>query len=118
MSAIRFDSVTGRLSSDALRDAELRGSIGAPEGATAEEPTKTDGVRATSFSDILGGVVEEAAHRSQVADAKADAFARGALDDVHGTMIAAKEADISLKLVGSIRNKLLDAFQELWRTNV
>jgi flagellar hook-basal body complex protein FliE len=33
-------------------------------------------------------------------------------------MIAVKEAEISMKLVGSVRNKLVDAFQELWRTNV
>ncbi len=114
MSAIRgFDATTGRLSADALRDAEGPLSIGS--SPRAEE---TQGAASTSFADILGGVVQEAAHRSQIADAKADAFARGTLDDVHGTMIAAKEADISLKLVGSIRNKLLDAFQELWRTNV
>lgn len=113
MSSIRgFDSATGKLASDAIRDAEGQLSIGSA-GAT-----ETQGTAPTSFADILGGVVEEASNRSQVADAKADAFARGTLDDVHGTMIAAKEADISLKLVGSIRNKLLDAFQELWRTNV
>jgi flagellar hook-basal body complex protein FliE len=33
-------------------------------------------------------------------------------------MIAMKEAEISVKLVGSIRNKLIDAFHELWRTSV
>jgi len=47
-----------------------------------------------------------------------DAMALGTNDDIHGTMISAKEADISLKLVGAVRNKLLDAFHELWRTNV
>jgi xylose isomerase len=47
-----------------------------------------------------------------------DAFARGLNDDLHGTMITAKEAEISLKLVGSIRTKLLDAFHELWRISV
>jgi flagellar hook-basal body complex protein FliE len=33
-------------------------------------------------------------------------------------MIAVKEAEISLKLVGSVRNRLIEAFQEIWRTNV
>ena len=46
------------------------------------------------------------------------AVARGVLDDLHGTMISAKEAEISLHLVGTIRNKLLDAFHEIWRTSV
>jgi flagellar hook-basal body complex protein FliE len=46
------------------------------------------------------------------------ALAAGATDDLHGTMIAVKEAEIGMKLVGSVRNKLLDAFHELWRTSV
>lgn len=70
------------------------------------------------FSDVLAGLVREASASSSVATEKADAVARGTLDDLHGTMIAVKEAEISMKLVGSIRNKLLDAFQEIWRTNV
>ena len=47
-----------------------------------------------------------------------DALASGAGDDLHGTMIAVKEADISVKLVASIRTKLLDAFNEIWKTSV
>ncbi len=116
MSIRGLDSATGQIASDALREAGRQSSVSFPR--EADQARGTAGVAQMGFSDILGGVVEEAAQRSQVADAKADAFARGALDDVHGTMIATKEADISMKLVGSIRNKLLDAFQELWRTNV
>src|SRR5690348_1898957 len=71
-----------------------------------------------SFSDLLTGAVNDAAAAGHVASAKSDALARGTLDDIHGTMISAKEAEISLHLVGTIRNKLLDAFHELWRTNV
>ena len=44
--------------------------------------------------------------------------AAGATDDLHGTMIAVKEAEIGVRLVGAIRNKLLDAFHEIWRTGV
>jgi flagellar hook-basal body complex protein FliE len=33
-------------------------------------------------------------------------------------MISLKEADISMKLVGTVRNRLLDAFHELWRINL
>jgi len=70
------------------------------------------------FSDVLGELVARSAEASKVSATKADLLARGVSDDLHGTMIAAKEAEISLKLVGTIRNKVLDAFQELWRTNV
>ena len=54
----------------------------------------------------------------QAANVKSQALASGAIDDLHGTMISLKEADIAVKLVGTVRNKILDAFQELWRTSV
>jgi flagellar hook-basal body complex protein FliE len=90
------------------------------EAGAGEAPTVADTSAAAAPS--FGGVIEEtlrAANAREVdAVAKADALASGKLDDLHGTMISMKEAEISLKLVGSVRNKLLDAFRELWRTNV
>jgi flagellar hook-basal body complex protein FliE len=46
------------------------------------------------------------------------AFAAGARDDIHGTMIAVKEAEIELKLVSNVRTKLVEAFNDLWRMSV
>lgn len=71
-----------------------------------------------SFATVLAGTVEAADTKQKDAVARAEALAAGKTDDLHGTMIAMKEADISLKLVGSVRTKLLDAFHELWRTSV
>jgi len=88
------------------------------------EPGFTEGSRAAaaaegpSFSGILEKMVMSASAADADANAKAQALAAGTSDDLHGTMIAMKEADISLKLVGNVRNKLLDAFHELWRTSV
>ncbi len=81
-------------------------------------PTDLVATPEVSFSDVFGGAIHDAAQAGHVADAKSEALARGTLDDIHGTMIAGKEAEISLHLVGTIRNRLLDAFHELWRTNV
>lgn len=71
-----------------------------------------------SFSDVLSGLVDQASTLGHVADAKAAGLANGTNDDLHGTMISMKEAEISMKLVGSIRSKVLEAFHELWRTSV
>ncbi len=71
-----------------------------------------------SFADVLMKTVEDANQADRAATVKIDALAQGASDDLHGTMIAAREADISIKLVGTLRNKLLDAFQEIWKTSV
>lgn len=93
----------------------------APLVATEElrptEPTlaPTEG---PSFSSVLSDAVGQANALDQAASEKSQALATGAIDDLHGTMISLKEADIAVKLVGTVRNKILDAFQELWRTSV
>jgi flagellar hook-basal body complex protein FliE len=71
-----------------------------------------------AFEDVITKTVADASAQDNAADAKVQALAAGAQDDLHGTMIAVKEADITVHLVSTIRNKLLDAFQELWKTSV
>ncbi len=71
-----------------------------------------------SFGSFIGNAIQEANQSDFAASQKVDALASEAADDLHGTMISVKEAEISIKLVGTVRNKILDAFQELWRTSV
>jgi flagellar hook-basal body complex protein FliE len=94
---------------------EIDGLAPAPsielDGARPVAPTET-------FASLLGDAVQSASDRYASAAQKTEALAAGQSDDLHGTMIAVKEAEISVKLVGSIRNKLIDAFHEIWRTSV
>src|SRR5205085_9958744 len=70
------------------------------------------------FGDVLKDAVQAANVKGIAADNASQAFAAGSVDDIHGTMIAVKEADIQVRLLANVRNKLLDAFYELWRMNV
>jgi flagellar hook-basal body complex protein FliE len=90
----------------------------APEAGAGSGIGSAQSSGGVSFEGILLKTVEQADQADRVANAKIDALSRGASDDLHGTMIAAREADISIKLVGTLRNKLLDAFQEIWKTSV
>lgn len=108
-------SAAGTLAKSA---AELREGMrigGEPGVGPAGASRPTDGV---SFGSILEQTAMAASAKEHEAIGKAEALAQGRLDDLHGTMITMKEADISMKLVGSVRDKLLDAFHELWRINV
>jgi flagellar hook-basal body complex protein FliE len=78
----------------------------------------TEATEGGSFAAVLEKTIDAASAKEREAVTRAEALAAGRTDDLHGTMIAMKEADISLKLVGNIRTKLLDAFHELWRTSV
>jgi flagellar hook-basal body complex protein FliE len=105
-----IDQTPGAAAADSLRSIE---------GATASsESNASEGPERASFGSILGNLLGEASQLEHTAAVKSEQVARGTLDDLHGTMIAVKEAEISMKLVGSVRNKLIDAFQEIWRTNV
>jgi flagellar hook-basal body complex protein FliE len=68
-----------------------------------------------TFGEVLEGVVSSANQREHFADDLSRAFAAGARDDIHGTMLALGKADVELKFVGAVRNKVIDAFYELWR---
>jgi len=89
-----------------------------PSESAATEPAESAAVDGPDFARVLERGIVDANKAQLVAEQRIDALARGASDDLHGTMISVKEAEISMKLVGSVRNKLLDAFHELWRINL
>ena len=70
------------------------------------------------FEDLLKNVVGGANDSINHAEAVGKEFAAGTRDDIHGTMLALSKADIELRLVGNIRNKVVDAFYELWRMQI
>jgi flagellar hook-basal body complex protein FliE len=72
----------------------------------------------TSFAEVMEGVVTSANAASKFEGRMSEAFAAGVRDDIHGTMIALGKADIEMKFVGSVRNKVIDAFYELWRMQI
>lgn len=71
-----------------------------------------------SFADLLGQVVGDANRLGHASKAAAVALAEGRSDDIHGTLIATQEAGIQMRLVGSIKTKVVDAFYEIWRMSI
>lgn len=47
-----------------------------------------------------------------------DDFAVGKTDNIHQVMIAAEKADIALQFTMQIRNKILDAYNEIMRIQI
>jgi len=86
------------------------------EGPIAAE--KPAGQGGDLFNELLASAAASANQRINQGQAAGEAFAAGATDDIHGTMIALSQGDIELKLVGSVRNKVIDAFYELWRMQI
>ena len=90
-----------------------------PRGEAAPlETSQAAGEGGELFGEMLSAAAASANQRINQGQAAGEAFAAGASDDIHGTMLALSQADIELKLVGSVRNKVIDAFYELWRMQI
>ena len=84
----------------------------ASEVAPASEPS-VDALSAAGkgFLDL----VVSANQRAQNANDMTQALASGQSDDIHGTMIADEQADISVRLLANVRNRAIDLYREMMR---
>jgi flagellar hook-basal body complex protein FliE len=79
------------------------------EGGIGENDKKPT----TSFFDTLKEAVNTANTQAKTADASALALARGESGNIHETMIAMQKADIDIRLLVAVTNKLIDAYNQL-----
>jgi flagellar hook-basal body complex protein FliE len=71
-----------------------------------------------SFADTLKDAVENVNTMQKEADVKAQQLATGKTHDVADVMITAEKADIALKLMVSVRNKIIEAYQDIMKMQV
>jgi flagellar hook-basal body complex protein FliE len=79
----------------------------------AEAPKTADG---KTFGDVLQDFVAQVDETQQQYDQAIDAVQRGESDNLHRVMLAQGQAQLSLKLAAEVRNKLVEAYKEVMRT--
>ena len=67
------------------------------------------------FASMLSGGLQKVEATQDRADALAVQAATGQLADVHEYMIAANEAALTTQLTAAVRNKAIEAFNEIMR---
>jgi flagellar hook-basal body complex protein FliE len=67
------------------------------------------------FGDWYTRALADANSAIQQSDAELKAFATGQSTNVHRVMMAAENASLSFQLVVQVRNKALEAYQEMMR---
>ena len=77
----------------------------------AEAPTPSG----ASFGERLAELVQDASATQSRAETLATEYARGQQNDLHGTMIAMSQADISLRFIANVRNRVVEAYREIMR---
>jgi flagellar hook-basal body complex protein FliE len=69
-----------------------------------------------TFADVLKDFVNQVDETASKYDDAIKAVERGETDNLHRVMLAQSEAQISLKLATEVRNKLVEAYKEVMRT--
>jgi flagellar hook-basal body complex protein FliE len=87
--------------------------VGGPGGAGGIGTT--GGTGGTDFASALASGLGQVQNAQTKADDLAVKAATGSLTDVHDYMIASTEASLATQLTVAVRNKALDAFNEIMR---
>ncbi len=84
---------------------------GLPQKATG--PAKQNG--SASFKDTLNGFLSDVNQMQQKADQSIQKMMAGEITDVHQVMTSVEEANVAFNMMMEIRNKVMDAYQEIMR---
>lgn len=91
-------------------------SAASPAGASA---AKSDGVRlGRQFHDMLTEAMGKLSADRKEVEQLEGLFASGQLPDVHNLLIASEKAALNLELTVQIRNKVIEAYQEIMRIQI
>ncbi|WP_337004401.1 MULTISPECIES: flagellar hook-basal body complex protein FliE [unclassified Microbacterium] len=81
----------------------------------APAPAPAKAADDTAFSNSVTGAIDELRSLQSESDKLKVAAVTGDLDDIHSAMIASSRAAVTLELVAAVRNKGVDAFNEIMR---
>lgn len=81
-------------------------------GTSAEQTTGLD------FGSLFTQQLNETNQLQAQADIETQQFLTGESDNLHSVMIAMEEAQLALELTTQVRNKIVEAYQELKNTQL
>jgi flagellar hook-basal body complex protein FliE len=76
------------------------------------------GAAPQGFANVLQTAVENVNRLQHGAGDAAQTFVAGQAASLHDTMIAMEKADIALRLLTQVRNKAVEAYQEIMRMQI
>lgn len=79
---------------------------------------QTEEEQGLSFSDYLKEALNKVNDLQKDSEFMTEAFAVGKTDNIHQVMIAAEKASVALQFTMQIRNKILDAYNEIMRIQI
>jgi flagellar hook-basal body complex protein FliE len=87
--------------------------VGATTGVQGASGTQATG--GADFGNALTGAIDDLQQLQGTSDKLAIQAVTGNLDDIHDATLASTRAQVTLELVAGVRNKAVDAFNEIMR---
>lgn len=94
------------------------GQTGAQIVGTTPIGTPGPSTEAGGFVDSLKAAIGQVNDAQMQAGQAVDALMTGQTQDIHRTMVALQQADVSFQLMMQIRNKLVTAYEEIQRMQI
>ena len=88
------------------------------KSAVVKEGSFESKLNTPSLSDRITSAVRDLDASQMRASDKVEKLASGQDIDIHGTMIALQEADITLRFAASVRDKLLQGYQRIMQLQI
>jgi flagellar hook-basal body complex protein FliE len=85
------------------------------ESRLQKQETSQDSV---DFGQVLSDAMQRVNHAQLESNEQIQQMLSGDIQDVHSAMIAVQKADLSFQMMMQVRNKLVDAYQEIMRMQV
>jgi flagellar hook-basal body complex protein FliE len=88
--------------------------------SVAEHPAPSSGGTTSDngFGRIVAQLLDNVAAPARSAEQAVNDLAVGKTDNLHGVLLAVAQADLAFRIALEIRNKLMDAYQEIQRMQV
>jgi len=83
-----------------------------------EKSISTEQNTKTSFAEILKESINKVTELEKEADNEIQKLAKMETQDLHSTMIAIEKADLTFQMMMQIRNKIINAYEEIMRMQV
>jgi flagellar hook-basal body complex protein FliE len=102
-----------------IKNSNLTSGVGKLSNAVSTlKPNAGADASGDSFADTLKNAVGKVNELQVQADVKMQQLATGETTDIADVKIAAEKADIALRLMTSVRNKMIDAYHEIMKMQV
>jgi len=71
-----------------------------------------------NFGEVLENAIQEVNDLQTQAGEESQKLMTGEINDIHSAMIAVQKADVSFQMMMQVRNKLVNAYQEIMKMQV